>query len=409
MTHNIPAEAPASLEQGKTPPFFSEAIKAEAHRLGFALAGITTPDPPPHIPAYESWLEAGRHGEMGYLAAEDARHARANPRQILPACRSILVLGMRYAANPLKETTSSNAPGALPGDEPGGRIASYAWGDDYHEILPARLRSLVSFIEDAVGSAVPNRWYTDAGPILERDLAQRAGLGWIGKNTCLINPRQGSYFLLAEILLGLELAADMPFGQDHCGSCTRCLDACPTACILPDRTLDARRCISYLTIELKGAIPLELRPQMGNWVFGCDICQQVCPWNRRFAAMGGDTLDAAFLPRPGLPKPDLNAGLGLTREAFNEKFRGSALKRTRRRGYLRNIAVALGNAGAPAGLTALSNALAHDPEPLVRGHAAWALGRIRGIAAQQALDTARLQESDPMVLAEIMAAQGRHA
>jgi epoxyqueuosine reductase len=188
---------------------------------------------------------------------------------------------------------------------------------------------------------VPNRYYTDTGPLLERDLAQRAGLGWIGKNTCLINPKQGSYFLLAEILLGLELEPDPPFTTDHCGTCTRCIEACPTECILPDRTIDARRCISYLTIELKDDIPEELRPLLGEWVFGCDVCQMVCPWNR-FASPEGD---AAFSPRPGRANPEPDPRAGADPEAFNRKFKNSPVKRAKRRGYLRNVAVATGNSG----------------------------------------------------------------
>jgi len=387
-----PPVAPGLLEQ---------AIKDEARRLGFTLVGITTPDPPPHISTFESWLQAGHHGEMGYLAVESARRARANPRQVLPACSSILVLGIPYSAN----LTDTDAPSTLdhPGEKFKGQIASYAWGTDYHEILPIRLKSLVEFIEAWVGLPVANRWYTDTGPLLERDLAQRAGLGWIGKNTYLIHPRQGSYFLLAEILLGLELQADTPFTQDYCGHCTRCLEACPTACILPNRTLDARRCLSYLTIELKGAIPRELRSQTGGWVFGCDVCQQVCPWNRRFATMG-QVIDPDFLPRPGLPEPNMASELSLSSEAFNAKFRGSPVKRTKRRGYLRNIAVALGNTADAGALPALALSLANEAEGLVRSHAAWALGRIGGIAAYQALSQASRQENDPLVLAEIRAA-----
>ena len=220
---------------------------------------------------------------------------------------------------------------------------------------------------------MPHRWYTDSGPLLERDLAQRAGLGWIGKNTCLINPQQGSYFFLAELLLGVALQPDPPFTQDRCGACTRCIDACPTGCIRPDRTLDARRCISYLTIELKGEIPEELRPRLGNWVFGCDVCQQVCPWNR-FAPEQGDP---AFAPRPGIPAPELVAELALTAEEFKRKFTGSPVLRAKRRGYLRNVAVALGNQGDPAALPALERAAAEDPEPLVREHAAWAVEVLR--------------------------------
>lgn len=368
----------------------TQAIKHQARQLGFQLVGVTTPDPPPHYPLYENWLAAGRHGEMAYLETARARQRRADPRQILPECEAILVLGIRYPAP------------APPAESPAprGRLASYAWGDDYHQLLPPRLRALVRFIEEQVGQPIPHRCYTDTGPILERDLAQRAGLGWIGKNTCLIHPHHGSYYLLAEILLGLPLEPDPPFTADHCGSCTRCLDACPTRCILPDRTIDARRCISYLTIELKGAIPADLRPQMDNWVFGCDVCQEVCPWNVTFAHPAGDP---AFSPRPDVPAPDLRAELHLTPATFNRKFKNSPVQRARRRGYLRNVAVALGNVGDPAAIPDLSAAL-HDPEPLVRGHAAWALGRIGGSAARQALLAAQALEPDPGVRAEIQAA-----
>ncbi len=368
----------------------TQVVKAEAHRLGFQLVGVTTPDPPPHVPEFEDWLRDGCHGEMGYLGTEPSRQRRADQRQILPECRSILMLGVRYpapeAAQPVKETDLS------------GRVAAYAWGNDYHDVLPQRLQDLVSFIENHVGHPVANRWYTDTGPILERDLAQRAGLGWIGKNTCLIHPRLGSYFLLAEILLGIELDADAPFVPDHCGTCRRCLEACPTGCILENRTLDANRCISYLTIELKGAIPVELRSKVGQWVFGCDICQQVCPWNQRFATEAGDQ---AFSPRPGLPHPELLQEIALSPQAFNRKFKGSPLKRSKRRGYLRNVAVTLGNIGESSVVPALVEALADDPEPMVRGHAAWALGKIGGEAAWRGLRDSIQMEKDPDVLGEI--------
>jgi epoxyqueuosine reductase len=234
------------------------------------------------------------------------------------------------------------------------------------------LQGLVAFIEEQVGQPVPNRYYSDTGPILERNLAQRAGLGWIGKNTCLINPKRGSYFLLAEILLGIELEPDPPFTTDHCGTCTRCIEACPTGCILSDRTIDARRCISYLTIELKGDIPEELRPLLGNWVFGCDVCQMVCPWNR-FAT---DTIDEAFSPRPDVPRPNLIHELSLSPEAFNRKFKNSPLRRAKRRGYLRNVAVALGNSQDSKAIQALENAL-EDSESMIREHASWAIESIK--------------------------------
>ncbi|MBI3739378.1 MAG: tRNA epoxyqueuosine(34) reductase QueG, partial [Chloroflexi bacterium] len=242
-----------------------QAIQNEARRLGFILAGVTTPDPPPHLSVFEDWLAQGRHASMDYLVDERARLRRADPGLILPNCKSILVLATPYDS-PLPELGKS---AVLRGEGQGmrGKIAAYAWGDDYHLVLSERLQALVKFIEEQVGHPVANRWYTDTGPILERDLAQRAGLGWIGKNTCLINPRLGSYFLLAEIFLDLELEPDPPFITDQCGTCTRCIEACPTNCILEDRTIDAGRCISYLTIELKDDIPAELRPLMDDWVF----------------------------------------------------------------------------------------------------------------------------------------------
>ncbi|MBU2609526.1 MAG: tRNA epoxyqueuosine(34) reductase QueG [Chloroflexi bacterium] len=361
------------------PETLAQSIKTEARRLGFALAGITTPDPPPHASAYENWLAMGRHAQMAYLADERARTLRLDPRRILPECRSILVLGIRYPAphphplpHPLSFRTIGMGEGRGEGESPRGRVAAYAWGMDYHLVLPERLRALAAFIEAQVGHPIPNRAYTDSGPILERDLAQRAGLGWIGKNTCLIDPRLGSYFLLAEILLGIQLEPDSPFESDRCGTCTRCIDACPTACILPDRSLDARRCISYLTIELKGEIPLDLRSRMGKWVFGCDVCQMVCPWNRFAEAAGERT----FAPRPGVPRPDLIAELALSPQEFNRKFKDSPVQRARRRGYLRNVAIALGNARDPAALPALREAL-RDSEPLVRASVAWAIEQIR--------------------------------
>jgi epoxyqueuosine reductase len=338
-----------------------QAIKDQARRLGFPLAGVTTPDPPPHLSTFERWLEAGHHGKMAYLGDERSRARRADPRQILPECKSILVLAAPYADPKSAEASEEPASGPL------GRVAAYAWGDDYHNIFIPKLGELVAFIEKQVGHPVPNRCYTDTGPILERELAQRAGLGWIGKNTCLINPKGGSYFLLAEILLGLELEPDTPLTTDHCGTCTRCIEACPSECILPNRTLDARRCISYLTIELKDDIPEELRPLLGDWVFGCDVCQMVCPWNR-FAT---DTVEKAFAPRPNLIRE-----LELTPEAFNRKFKNSPIKRAKRRGYLRNVAVSAGNSGDEKTILALEKA-GEDSEPLVREHADWALKKVK--------------------------------
>lgn len=333
-----------------------QAVKQKARQLGFILAGVTSSDPPARYNIFTDWLNKGHHATMDYLASERSRIRRADPKQILPECKSILVLALPYANSESKIQNSEL------------RVAAYALGNDYHDIIPPRLKQIVEFIEEQVGHPVPNRYYTDTGPILERELAQRAGLGWIGKNAMLIHPKAGSTFLLAEILLGIELEPDPPFPTDHCGSCTRCLDACPTQCILPDRTLDSNRCISYLTIENKGEIPEDLRPQIGNWIFGCDICQQVCPWNR-FSAEADPAL------QPTIPLPILRADLILSPVEFNQRFKRTPIQRAKRRGYLRNLAVAVGNTGTENDVPALEQAT-QDSEPLVREHAEWAIKRI---------------------------------
>jgi epoxyqueuosine reductase len=347
------------------PEDLNEKIKAKSRQLGFFLAGVTTPEPPPHYSTFENWLAQGHHGTMDYLASDRSRIRRADPREILPECKSILVLATPY--NPPLTMRDEEAR-RQEGQGVRGQIASYAWGDDYHDVLPARMKELVQFIEEQTGGPIKNRWYTDTGPILERDLAQRAGLGWIGKNTCLIHPKHGSYFLLSEILLDLVLEPDPPFITDHCGTCRRCIEACPTACILPDRTIDATRCISYLTIELKDDIQIELREKIDNWIFGCDICQMVCPWNR-FAGEG----DAAFGDQD--PIHSLPDELTVSTQDFNQRFKGSPIQRAKRRGYLRNVAVALGNTGNMLALPVLQNALT-NLEPMVQEHAQWAIDKI---------------------------------
>ncbi len=306
---------------------------------------------------------------MGYLADERARTRRANPKLILPEAESILLLAAPYPDPKLESAIS-----AVDVERGKGRISAYAWSDDYHITLKEKLIYLVKFIEKEVGHKVPNRWYTDTGPILEKDLAQRAGLGWIGKNTCLINPKIGSYFFLAEIFLGIKLPPDDPFSSDHCGTCTRCLDACPTQAILPNRTIDANLCISYLTIENKGEIPEELRPKLGNLIFGCDICQEICPWNKK--SKPDRSLRPVRFEGKIDPHPNLIKELALTPQEFNKKFKNNPVKRAKRRGYLRNVAVALGNAGSPEAIPVLEKAK-DDIEPLVRAHAEWALRAIK--------------------------------
>ncbi len=365
-------------------------VKVEAKQNGFDFIGVTTPDPPLHIDVYTQWLDRGRHGEMAYLSTERALQRRSDPKLILPECKSILVLATNYLPNRIEEQQPGSA-----------RIASYALGEDYHDTLVQRMKPIVEFIEREMGTPVAHKLYTDTGPILERELAQRAGLGWIGKNTCLILPSAGSNFLLSEILLGIELEIDTPFPYDMCGKCRRCIDACPTDCILPDRTLEARRCISYLTIELKNAIPVDLRQSTGDWIFGCDICQQVCPWNLRFAK---PTTDPAFQPRQYLEKPDIKSFLELTPEAFQINFAGSPLKRSKRRGILRNASVAAGNCGDLNYLNNLEKLMHHDPESLIRSHAAWAIGKLGGPKAKTILQEAISLEKDPDTLKEIQKA-----
>lgn len=364
----------------------SQQIKTKAHQLGFDLVGITSTAPLAHDRRYRDWLARGFAGEMGYMHRNVEK--RSDPMQVLPGARSIIVVGMNYHTAP--EVTA---------DRRGrGWISCYAWGQDYHTVLGRKLEALVAFLREREGPEVQARWYVDTGPILERELAWRAGLGWPGKHTNLINRRLGSWFFLGAILVDRELVYDAP-ATAHCGTCTRCLVACPTDAFVAPGVLDARRCIAYLTIELRGAIPHELRPLMGTHIFGCDICQAVCPWNRR----APETSEAAFWPQAGYTAPELLPLLRLSEEEFRTHFGGSPIRRAKRRGFLRNVAVALGNLGDPRAVPDLRCAL-HDSEPLIRGHAAWALGRIGGLEAREALQAALAAEQAPDVRWEISCA-----
>jgi epoxyqueuosine reductase len=371
-----------------SPKALASEIKREALRLGFNLVGITTPDPPANFDVYEAWLSQGHHADMAYMSTERARRRRSDPRLILPECQAIIALAVNYIPN----TT-------LPDREDSEfQIASYALGDDYHDMLPQRMNRLVEIIQDRVGREVRHKIYTDTGPLLEREIAQRAGLGWIGKNSCLIHPQSGSYFVLGEILLDIPLPSEAPFIHDRCGTCTRCIDACPTQCILPNRTIDSRKCISYWTIEAKNAIPPELRPLHADWLFGCDICQQVCPYNLTFAR---PSETPAFQLRSTLEAATLNDILSLEARNWQRDFKGSPLLRARRRGLLRNAAVVAGNRGDTQYVNRLTILLQQDPEPLVRAHAAWALGQIHSLTALESLRTARSKEKAPEVIEEI--------
>jgi epoxyqueuosine reductase len=280
-----------------------------------------------------------------------------------------------------------------------GWIARYAWGDDYHDVLQAKLLRLLDFVREQAGPEVQGRIFVDAGPVLDREAGARAGIGWYGKNTNLLSMRIGSFFFLGELFLSLPLAPDRPV-RDRCGQCRLCLDACPTNAFVGPYILDARRCISYLTIELRGAIPMELRPLVGTHIFGCDICQDVCPYNARLKP----TRETGFHPREGLHAPELIPLLALGEAEFRTKFRGSPILRAKRRGFLRNVCVALGNLRRDEAVPALARTLLEDPDALVRAHAAWALGRIGTGGAGTALREAAEREIDPAVQAEIRAA-----
>ncbi|HYB74690.1 MAG TPA: tRNA epoxyqueuosine(34) reductase QueG [Candidatus Sulfotelmatobacter sp.] len=360
-------------------------IKDRARRLGFDLVGVSPVGAPRHAGSFAEWLRRGLHGEMAYMARTAGQ--RMHPGEFLPWARSIISVGMGYA--------TPHPPGVPPGD-PRGWISRYAWGDDYHDVLQERLDGLLAAVRELAPGA-QGRAYVDAGPVLERDAAARAGLGWIGKNTLLLHPARGSWFFLGELFLDLVLEYDRPL-RDRCGRCDLCLKACPTGAFLGPYVLDARRCISYLTIELKGAIPRELRPLVGAHVFGCDICQDVCPYNAKNKAFAAEP---AFDPRPGLRAPELIPLLGLTEAEFRRRFAGSPLTRPKRRGFLRNVCVALGNLKDPQAVPALARALREDAEPLVRGHAAWALGRIGTPEALQALEEASRREADAAVRSEL--------
>ena len=331
-------------------------LKAQAYGLGFDLVGITSLGPMETADAFDSWIEKGYAGEMDYLSRGAAK--RRDSRLPFASATSAIVVGLSYG-----------------GREPGGPVARYARGDDYHDIMTARLDDLHRWLESELCRPIDGKAYVDTGPILERDLARRAGLGWFGKNTNLINPRIGSFFFIGVLLIELDLVSDAPFDADRCGSCTRCLDACPTDAFAGARMLNATKCISYLTIEAKGAIPPEQRAQIGDLIYGCDICQDVCPWNVRFSR---DVREEAFRPRDildGDTRAVARRILSMDDDSFRKAFKGSPMKRAKRRGLARNAAIALGNVGTADDVAALVVAL-KDPEPLVAEHAAWALERI---------------------------------
>lgn len=371
----------------------ADALRNEAIRLGFARVGIAAAGTPPHHEAFRGWLAAGLAGVMEpWLTRHEP--LRRNLEAILPGARSVVMLAIDYAigAGPASEQIEGGH----------GRVARYARGEDYHGVLRERLNALATWLERQV-PGTRARGVVDSAPIAERDFAQLAGLGWLGKNTMLIDPRAGSFFLLATLVTDLELPVDQPIETDHCGTCTACLDACPMGAFPEPRILDATKCISAITIEDHGPIPWALREGIGDWVFGCDICQEVCPWNRHAP---GST-EPAFQPRDG-EALDLAELLTLDDRGFRDRFRGSPMLRAKRPGLLRSAAIALGNHPYPPAFHALATASA-DVDPTVRGASAWALGRwimagVMAAEARGALEPRLAIEMDADVRAEVVAA-----
>jgi epoxyqueuosine reductase len=332
--------------------------------LGFDLCRFAKADAPEHAAEFRDWLDRGDAGEMNYLARNSAR--RCDPRQILPDVKTVIVLALNYFQG--RESAAAGVSPAKGATATTGRIARYAWGNDYHESIEKKLAVIDQFLRECGGS---QKCYVDTGPMLERDHAASAGIGWHGKSTMLLNRELGTWFFLAEILTTLEFAPDTA-QKNYCGRCTRCIDACPTGAITAPHQVDARRCISYLTIELKGSIPTELRPLIGDRIYGCDDCLDACPWNR-FAKVSRET---AFAMRSEVAAMKLRDYLSLNDDKFRRLFRNSPIKRTKRRGLLRNVCVALGNVGTADDLPALERATA-DLEPLIADHAHWAIAQIR--------------------------------
>ncbi|MEQ1905011.1 MAG: tRNA epoxyqueuosine(34) reductase QueG [Pirellulaceae bacterium] len=335
----------------------TQSLRTEARRLGFELFGVCPAVQPTGFHSLVAWIEAGFSGEMSYFS--NRQEAYSHPNGVLDGTVSLVMLGMRYAGVRDRKR-----------NEGFGQIASYAAGTiDYHDLIRERLNGLGAFYTQQVEGGVW-RGVVDTAPLLEREFSQLAGLGWQGKNTMLIHPQEGSYFFLAALLVERPLEYDSPFEVDHCGTCRRCIEACPTQAILEDRRLDARRCISYLTIELRNQVPLEFREQLGDWLFGCDVCQDVCPWNRFAQA----PTNVEFHSTNESLQIDLEELLSLDEPQFRQRFRHTPMWRAKRRGLLRNACLVLGNQGDPKSIPALVKAL-QDEEPLVRGAAAWALGR----------------------------------
>ena len=335
-----------------------ETLKTEAAHLGFNIFGVTTPEPPEHYGLFQEWLQNGYHAGLKYLARNDTLQKRADPKFLLPECKSVICLGYPYPLSP------SDPDDAF-------KIASYARLEDYHLLFPGLLAKLQTIIAEGSNGTAQSRVFTDSAPILERELASRAGLGWIGKNSCLIHPTIGSAFLLAEIFTSLELCPDVPFREDRCGTCNKCIEACPAKCILPGRVIDSERCISYLTIENPDTVPEEYREGIGTRVFGCDICQEVCPWNSKNlnTTFDGDSLSPVIDFQLFINLLDMNDS------AFRQLFKGSTLLRSGRLGLIRNFLIAIGNSANRAYFPLLRDRFSSFDNPDLREYAEWALNK----------------------------------
>ncbi len=366
----------------------SSCIRNEALRMGFSRIGIARITQLPWKDHFNKWLEEGLHGRMLYL--ERQAQKRRNPGLVLKGARSLLVLAANY------NTGHESADSPLKG-----RISRYAWGNDYHTVIKSRLENLLKFIQSQESSA-EGLSYVDTGPVMEKVWGAQTALGWMGKHTNLVSRTLGSWFFIGVILLNLELEYNRP-ERDYCGKCSRCIAACPTGAIIAPYVLDARRCISYLTIELRSTIPRSLRPLIGNRIFGCDDCQEVCPWNR-FAV---STADKEFHVNEEILTPNLMALARITDSEFKSRFKTSPILRATRNGFVRNAVVALGNSGESKAVPVLEEAL-NDGSPLVRAHAAWALGQIATPLADRKLKLAHAKEKTAMVLDEIVMALERN-
>lgn len=361
-------------------------IREKALEIGFDLVGISPAGSFPENQFYNEWLARGFAGEMKYMEREPEK--REDVKNVLPEVKSIISCGLNYNTDYPYSTEGA--------DQTRGWISRYAWGDDYHDVMKNKLTLLLGSIQKIASQDVKAKLYVDTGPVLDRIYGKYAGIGWIGKNTCVINQEIGSWIFIGEIITDLELNYDAPV-PDRCGTCTRCIDACPTGALRQPYVLDSRLCISYLTIELKGKIPLELRGKIGNNIYGCDVCQDVCPWNKRAEI----TSQSSFQPREVLYNPDLSFLSRLSEEDFRSMFKGSPVKRAKRRGFLRNVMVAMGNSGSTEFIPYVKESL-KDKEPLIRAHAVWALWKLDGEGSYETLSDHLRTENDSTVREEIV-------